>query len=399
MNIRLRILISLLLLCCTMAYAQDVSKQNSRKSRLEKEIAVLDQQLKSNATKSAGALNALTLTREKIAARKELLAESEKEINELESQISAKSHQVDSLQARLDTMTFYYGRLVRSAYKNRDSRVWYMYILASENLAQGLRRYSFLKNLSSEMRTQANRINESKAVLEDSIAELEDMRQEAQELRDSRQADIEKLRAEEASSQQLINTLSKDKKKYQKELDAKKSEVQALNKEIARIIAEASKKSSSSSSKKSNSKKSNEVDYTLGKEFASNKGKLPWPAQGAIVERFGVQYHPVYTQLKLPNSDGISIAVSEGTRACAVFDGVVSRVIVMQGYNKCVLVQHGDYFSFYCKLGQVSVKAGDKVKTGQALGTVEPLNGVCQLHFQIWSSKGPQDPIPWLRPR
>ena len=43
---------------------------------------------------------------------------------------------IDSLQVRLDTMTFYYNKLVKGAYKNRDARVWYMYILASENLAQ-----------------------------------------------------------------------------------------------------------------------------------------------------------------------------------------------------------------------------------------------------------------------
>lgn len=384
-----------LMLLCASAYAQDVSKQNSRKSRLEKEIAILDKQIKDNAAKSANAINTLTLTREKIAARKELLSESERELAALQNDISVKSHQADSLQARLDTMNTYYGRLVRSAYKNRDSRIWYMYILSSENLAQGLRRYSYLKNLSKEMNAQAIRIREAKSLLEDSLDELEALRLEAQELRNQRQTEIDKLKEEEASSQKLVNSLSRDKKKIQKDMDAKKSEVQALNREIAKIIAEASKKPSS----KSSSKKTTEVDYTLGKEFASNKGKLPWPAQGAVVERFGVQYHPVYTQLKLPNSDGISIAVSEGTQACAVFDGVVSKVIVMQGYNKCVLIQHGDYFSFYCKLGQVLVKAGDKVKTGQAVGIVEPLGGVSQLHFQIWSSKGPQDPMPWLRPR
>ena len=48
-------------------------------------------------------------------------------------------------------------------------------------------------------------------------------------------------------------------------------------------------------------------------------------------------------------------------------------IVVMPGYNKCVLVQHGNYFSFYCKLGTVSVKAGDKVKTGQVVGTVDTI--------------------------
>ena len=316
-----------------------------------------------------------------------------------------KQMRIDSLQVRLDTMTFYYNKLVKGAYKNRDARVWYMYILASENLAQGLRRYSFLKNLSREMNSQGVKIKAAKEVLEGEKEQLAGMRAEAAELQKARMAELETLRREEATAQQTIQVLKKEKNKYQSQLNSKRKEVEALNKEIARIIAEAmnTKAKSSSSNKKSSSSSSKAaaapIDYTLGKEFSSNKGKLPWPAEGPVVEKFGAQYHPVYTQLKLPDSEGISIALSNGAQVKAVFDGVVKSVIVQPGYNKCVLVQHGDYFTFYCKLGTVSVKAGDKVKTGQVLGAVEPIGGSTQLHFQLWSSKGPQNPVPWLRPR
>ncbi len=377
-------------------FAQDVSAQNSRKARLEKEIQVLDSQLKANAKKSASALSSLTLTQKKIENRKALIRESEEEIAGMDRSIRAIQHRVDSLTSRLDTMTVYYNKLVKSAYKNRDARIWYMYILASDNIAQGLRRYSFLRNMSSEMNHQAENILESKSELERQTDSLALLRKNAASLRDSRMKELSSLKTDEASSQKLINTLKRDKNKYQKELDKKKAEVKALNREISRIIAEYSKQSSgkSSSGKSSASKP---VDVKLGKEFASNKGKLPWPAEGAVVERFGTQYHPVYKQLKLPDSDGISIALNDGDQVRAVFNGEVKKVIVMQGYNKCVLVQHGEWFTFYCKLDQVSVKAGDKVKTGQVIGSVGPLGGVTQLHFQVWSSKGPQDPLLWLR--
>ena len=382
------------LLMSQTALAQDVSAQNSRKARLEKEIQVLDSQLKANAKKSASALSSLTLTQKKIENRKSLIRESEEEIAVMDRNIRAVQHRVDSLTSRLDTMTVYYNRLIKSAYKNRDARMWYMYILASDNIAQGLRRYSFLRNMSQEMNHQAQNILESKSELERQSDSLALLRKNAASLRDRRMKELSSLRTDEASSQKLIKTLKKDKSKYQKELDRKKAEVKALNREISRIIAEYSKGGKSGGGKSSASKS---VDIKLGNEFASNKGKLPWPAEGAVVERFGTQYHPVYKQLKLPDSDGISIALNDGDQVRAVFNGEVKKVIVMQGYNKCVLVQHGEWFTFYCKLGQVSVKAGDKVKTGQVLGTVAPLGGVTQLHFQVWSSKGPQDPLLWLR--
>ena len=59
---------------------------------------------------------------------------------------------------------------------------------------------------------------------------------------------------------------------------------------------------------------------------------------------------------------------------------------------------HGNYFSFYCKLGSVNVKSGDKVKTGQKIGTVDTIGDETQLHFQIWSGRTPQNPEAWLRP-
>ncbi len=388
-----------LLLLSVRAAAQDVSAQNSRKARLEKEIKVLDTQLKSNARQSASALSSLTLTRKKIENRKALIRESELEIAEMDRSINTLRRDVDSLERRLDTMTVYYRRLVKSAYKNRDARIWYMYILASDNVAQGLRRYSFLRNMSSEMNRQGRDILSAKAELESKSDSLALLRKNAASVRDARMRELSSLKTDEASSQKLISSLKKDKNKYQKELDAKKAEVKALNREISRIIAEYTAQSSRGKAASGKSGASKPVDIKLSKEFASNKGKLPWPAEGAVIEKFGTQYHPVYKQLKLPNSDGISIALSSGDKIAAVFDGEVKKVIVMQGYNKCVLIQHGEWFTFYCKLDQVSVKAGDKVKTGQTIGTVGPLGGVTQLHFQVWSSKGPQDPLIWLRAR
>ena len=95
----------------------------------------------------------------------------------------------------------------------------------------------------------------------------------------------------------------------------------------------------------------------------------------------------------------MTIALDKGARVKAVFDGVVKQIVVMPGYNQCVLIQHGNWFSFYCKLQSTSVKAGDKVKTGQVIGVVDTINGDTQLHFQIWQKQTPQNPELWLRKR
>ena len=207
--------------------------------------------------------------------------------------------------------------------------------------------------------------------------------------------ELEKLRKDEKASAAVMEKLKKDRKKYEKQLKAKKSEVEALNREIQRIISQAVRSSGKSGT---SSQKDDPAAVALSAEFSKNKGKLPWPVNGSIVGKFGKQFHPVFKNLALPANNGVDIAAANGADIKSVFNGVVKQVFVMPGYNQCVLVQHGkNYFTFYCKLGTVSVKVGDKVVTGQVLGTMETLSGQNQMHFELWKDNVPQNPASWIR--
>jgi septal ring factor EnvC (AmiA/AmiB activator) len=375
------------------SHAQDTSAQEAKKARLEREIAIIDKQLAENASRSNAMLSTLTLVRKKISNRKALIAESDRQIRKYSDEIYLKQRQINRLQARVDTLTNHYSRLIVSAYKNRDSRIWYMYMLASDNLGQAFRRYSYFKNLSSQMNDEARKIKAAQEELLKEKEELSKMKKEAQAVKNERVKELDKLRAEEKEVDKVVKNLQRNKTTYQKQLAAKKKQINALNKEIERILAAAVKQSSSSSS----SKKSAPVDYKLAEEFSKNKGKLPWPADGPVVGRFGKQFHPVFKNLELPPNNGVDIATSKSAGVQAVFKGVVKQVFVMPGYNQCVLISHGNYFTFYCKLKTVNVKAGDKVSTGETIGKVDTINGETQLHFEVWQNTKPQNPETWLR--
>ena len=394
----LPVVLTLLLMGAAVS-AQDTRRQETRKAQLEKEIAAINRQLKDNARSSSRALTDLSLVRRKIAARQELIAESDREIQALNDSMQVRQREIDRLQARHDTLSLYYNRLVRGAYKNRDSRIWYMYILSSENIGQAVRRFGYLKGLSRNMSEQAKRIQETAAVLELEKERLAGLKADAQALRSQRQADVEALRGEEGESANLVARLEKDRRKYQQDLQKKNREVEALNREIAEIVRKATAKpKSSGTSRKSGGKTtSTAVDEKLSNSFASNKGRLPWPVEGSVIESFGQHYHPVYKNVKMPFNNGVTLAVARGAQVHAVFDGTVTQVVMIPGYNQCVMVQHGSYFTFYCKLKSVSVKLGDKVKTGQVLGTVDTISGEDQFHFQLWKERTPQNPESWLR--
>lgn len=384
------------LLAAQGATAQNTAAQESRKAQLEKEIVQIQNQLNSISSRSKNALSQLTLVRKQLSNRRALLEESEKELSRIRDSVRFAQRRADALKQRLDTVTVYYNRLIRGAYRNRDARVWYMHILTSENFGQASRRYSYLRKLSEELNSQGKQIKSLQEELSQRLAELDKMKKKAENLRNQRQRDLDILRQEEKRSNDLVAQLNRNKTTYQRQLKTKQKQVEDLNREIEKIIAQHMAKSSG----KGSAKKANKaIDYKLAAEFESNKAKLPWPADGPVVAKFGRQYHPVYTSLVMPFNNGINISLSKNDPVLAVFDGEVKSIIVMPGYNKCVLVQHGSYFTFYCKLGQVSVKTGDKVKTGQQLGLVDTIDGETQLHFQVWKEKDPQNPELWLRPR
>lgn len=372
-------------------HSQDISVHEKRKQQLEKDIELIDRQLSENESRSRSMLSDLTLIRAQISSRTALVAESNRLIRKYSDEIYLTQLQINRLDARIDTLKVHFAKLVRSAYKNRDAKVWYMYILASENLGQAFRRYSYFRNLSSEMGRQAEEIRSAEEELQKKKEGLQKMKTDAEKAKRKVEQEVGELRAEEKKAEDIVARLKQDRRKYEKELASKRKEVDALNKEIERLIAAAMKGKDKG--------KEPEIDYALDAEFSNNKGKLPWPVDGVVVDRFGQHYHPVFRTVKLPFNNGISIAVARNARVKAVFDGVVKQIVVMPGYNQCVLIQHGNWFSFYCKLQGTTVKAGDKVKTGQVIGIVDTINGDTQLHFQIWQKQTPQNPELWLRKR
>lgn len=374
---------------CVPSLAQNTRVQEEKKAKLEREIAIIDKQLKENASKSSSMLADLSLIRKKVSNRKELVAESDRQIRKYNDDIYLAQLKINRMQARVDTLTAHYAKLVRSVYKNRDARVWYMYMLASDNIGQAFRRMGYFRNLSTQMKTEAQQIRQMQEELELQKADLLALRREAEQVKATRVKELEDLKADEKKADGVVRKLKKDKTKYQKQLSAKKKEVNALNREIERIIAAATKPKSSG--------KKTVVDTKLDAAFANNKGKLPWPADGPVVGRFGKHYHPVYKNLQLPPNNGVDIALTRGTQVKAVFDGVVKQVMVMPGYSQCVLIQHGNYFTLYCKLKSLNVAEGDKVKTSDVIGSVDAIGGQVQLHFEVWKGSTPQDPETWLK--
>lgn len=393
------VLLTLAVLAWAPLFAQQNSKKamESQRAKLQKEIELLNRKLADNTRSADQVLTSLTLVRGKISKREELIRECDRSLRLIRDSIGLCEKQIRALQDRYDTLSFYYAKLVRGAYKNRDSRTWYMYILSSESVGQAFRRIGYFRSLSSQMNAQAVKIHEASAALEAEKSRLLALKRESDQLRNQVVRERSRLKEEEAESERMQTRLKKDKKQYERQIREKNKQIDALNRKIAQMISQAQQ--TSSGKKNSKGKKvSVEIDTGLSNEFASNKGRLPWPVEGVITDRFGKHRHPVYENLELPQNNGVTLTVRSGARAQAVFNGTVTQVFVLPGYNQCVLVSHGGaYFTLYSKLKSVNVKAGEKVSTGQVIGVVDNIGGEDLFHFELWKGSDPQNPEHWLR--
>ena len=121
----------------------------------------------------------------------------------------------------------------------------------------------------------------------------------------------------------------------------------------------------------------------------SDKPEFRWPARGRIIQGF-----------KAGSSEGIKIALPEGTAVKAAEAGVVAYAgNELKGYGNLVLIKHPNGFvSVYANNGDISVKRGDTVKRGQLIAKSGQSGNVSspQLHFELRKGATPVDPTDFL---
>ena len=127
-------------------------------------------------------------------------------------------------------------------------------------------------------------------------------------------------------------------------------------------------------------------------------GKLDWPVDGPIIYRFGRDTLPSGGVIRW---NGIGIQAAAGTPVHSVEAGKVRLVGQFGTYGLTVLLEHGNgYYSVYSHLQLATVKLGDVVGKGQAIGAVGGISSEHgpHLHFEIrGENQIALDPADWLK--
>ncbi|WP_415879314.1 murein hydrolase activator EnvC family protein [Methylomonas sp. TEB] len=137
----------------------------------------------------------------------------------------------------------------------------------------------------------------------------------------------------------------------------------------------------------------NPVREPTGLSFSELQGKLPWPVQGAIMDRFGSRRYET-------TWDGVVISAREGADIHAVNAGRVVYADWLRGYGLMIIVDHGKgYMSLYAFNQSLHKSVGEHVRAGETLASVGRSGGRADaaLYFGIRKQGRPIDPEQWCR--
>jgi septal ring factor EnvC (AmiA/AmiB activator) len=380
--------------------------EKKRKEALER-IEEASRQLNKNKSTAKNTLYKLNVLTDQIKAREKFVGILKGELNTLDKEVSETKTEYVELSRNLSVKKEQYARSMRLMSKRNKSEDKLMFLLSSKDMSQLTRRMRYLSEYSDYQKVQAIEITNKQAELREKRLALERAYREKEAVKNKKVKEVNLLDKERVQKSEIINDLKTKDKALVAEMKKQKKMADQLNQQIENLIAEEARKAAAAAAKDKNRKADvkggyamTEQEKLLSGDFSKLQGKLPYPLSlpGTIVVHYGEQK---YQELKhvQNNSKGIDIQTKPGAYALAIFNGTVSKVFTLPGFNNSVIVRHGNYLSVNANLVSISVKAGDKVKTGQGIGKIfvdSQQNDQTILHFQLWKDTQRLNPEFWL---
>ncbi|MGQ1785566.1 MULTISPECIES: murein hydrolase activator EnvC family protein [unclassified Saccharicrinis] len=368
---------------CVCAQNNNIESLKNQREQYEKDISNAKNLLikKGNTRKSY--LSELKLVNAQINAQNEVITSYRKEIDAINEQIAINREVVHSLEQEIESLRNGYKKLILAAHKQLGSNYnEFMLVFSAKSFSEAYRRFHLMKQYASYRKKQGLALLDTKSKHDSIVKQNELILEQKQRSYTALVNEMENLKITVSKKEEYIADLKKDENWLRREIETKQKAADKLQASIEKLIREASSVS----------------NYAFS-NFKSAKGKLRWPVlHGIVTSRFGEHNHAVLKGVKVKNN-GIDITASKENSVKSVYEGTVSRVIAIPGYNKAVIIRHGKYLTVYANLAKVDVKNGQVVKSNESIGQIfadtNDKNGI--LHFEIWEESKKINPLEWLQ--
>ncbi|MCM1348675.1 MAG: peptidoglycan DD-metalloendopeptidase family protein [Firmicutes bacterium] len=444
-KILLTMAMALVVTCITIPVQSASRKRNinsvkREQKAAEKSIKENTRRLNDNVRKTEQNLQKLNQLESDLTEKTQQVSAMQGELSAINGHIKTASDSLQTLSANLSKLKSEYAQALRKMQGSyRDTNIL-SFIFSSKNFKEAAARYRYISefsqwrkrkleeidNASKSVNKQRNKLGALQISRKETLTSLSGSETRLREMRDEADRVVAQLKKEGSALQAAINKNQQRLKSLDKELDRliiaeqkrqeelRKAEEKRKAEQKAREAAKKAKEKNKATAKTKNSKPEPkqqaptqqqtglaEADRTLSGSFESNKGRLLFPVRGkyTVVRGFGRQRHPDLPNVVTDNS-GIDIAATPGSKARCIFQGTVSGVFSQDGFNKVVMVRHGNYISIYANLASINVKVGDKVKANQDIGTINAdsqYGNKPVLHFELRKERNKLNPLQWVK--
>ena len=352
-----------------------VAKEPTKIEKLQTQIKEVSSLLQKSTNVKTDLSKSLTLLESQIGSRKELMEELtiEKIKSEKNLEFLSKKYSENVIKFNLQKEKYY--KLLRLKWKDKQRKKAILEFFQLGSLSSKIKYYIVKSQYEKQKKIQLKQFTILLKEYFDQAKELKSENKKIQALETKSILENEKIIEDVNSKKKLLQISSSEVEKLKLELKKLESEKLKLAGMITKDIEVASKQISSSR--------------------ITNKYGWKFPLQGGvIISKFGKN---ILSDHLVTKNNGIDIQ-SSNAFVTATNEGEVVQIRQLPNQSYMILLRHGDYYSLYSNLESVLIKTDENIQKGTNLGKcLATQNGQYELHFEIWQSKTPLNPVEFIR--
>ena len=374
-----------------------INDSNKELNELKNEIENIEKQISKIINEEKEYHNIIEQIDNKIRLTEKLINTLNDEENYLSNLIYKTEMNIEIKEKELKKMQNQLKNRVRYIYKYGRNNILSQ-IIDIQNLNGIIYRAKYLQVLNESEDKIKKRINNSIGDLKLEKKALEREKDRKSYLINEKDKEFEQLGKDKKKKNKYINKIKASKEELRSNLRIKKNAMAQIEKIINKLYSD----------KKELKKRQEELakiragqNKPTSDNFVKMKQKLPWPALGTVVGKFGIQTNKkLNTQYE---NIGIDIQTKENAPVYSVLDGVVLSVTSIIGYGDLVILDHGNgYYTVYANIKDIDVSENEYISNSFKIGTVAKSNNSHYtskniFHFEIWGNNKKLNPEQWLK--
>ncbi len=369
-------------------YGKDEQSVTTKEfERIKREMQEKKREIRRASRKERSVLADLERIDRDIQAGSAELAEKQKQLKDAEAALRGVEENTDKLSRELAGLRKLYGQRLRTLYKMR--RTGSTSVFAADSLGSLAKQIKYLGMIANRDRAIIDEFGKVLRGLSDRQAEINEKKEEILGRRqtvEAKKAELEKKRQRKST---ILVSVRQEKSLYEQTLHE-------LEEASVSLWAMVKKDEQERRSLQKTNAPANRRDAAA----SGGKSKLPWPLEGPVLTRFGMQRHPQFGTMVFRR--GIEIEAQEGQAVRAVESGQVAYADWYKGFGKLMILDHGNgFYSLYGNLSRLDLAKGERVARGQVIGLAGETGSLkgSKLYFEIRRNGEAQDPLIWLSKR